>query len=200
MDALANRLETLRADLEAPAMAGLASLSLAYPLPGQPVWKVEPVHGRDPDGIVDSALADALRRRPWRALARDAARAGLRFLAAGPAHRLAVGPARLLFDVQAVRGRAWAAGTPLGMLIHAADPPDGRPVLLGGPPRGHARLAALEALARWAESVGLPPPDGQRIAADWWITPGAVLRRGPLVAVLDPAAPERTQIMRTWDL
>jgi len=137
---------------------------------------------------------------PWRALARDAARAGLRFLAAGPAHRLAVGPARLLFDVQAARGRTWAAGTPLGMLIHTTDPPDGRPVLLGGPLRGHARLAALEALARWAESVGLPAPDGQRIPADRWITPGAILRRGPLVAVLDPAAPERTQIMRPWDL
>lgn len=200
MDALADRLETLRADLEGPAMAGLASLSLAYPLPGQPVWKVEPTHGWDPDGVVNSALADALRQRPWRALARDAARAGLRFLAAGPAHRIAVGPASLHFDVQALPGRAWAAGTPLAMLIRASAPPDGRPVLLGGPPRGHARLAALDALTRWAEAVRLPKPDGQRIAADWWIAPGAVLRRGPLVAVFDPTAPERTQIMRPWDL
>lgn len=104
---------------------------------------------------------------PWRALARNATRAGLRFLAAGPAHRLAVGPVHFLFDIQAARKRTWAAGTPLGILFHTTDPPDGRRVLLGGPPRGRARLAALDTLARWAENVSLPVPDGQCIPADW---------------------------------
>lgn len=199
MDALADRLETLRADLERPAMAGLASLSLAFPAPGLPHWRTEPVGGWDPDGVVEAALADAIRRPPWKALARDALRAGAAFLAAGPAHRIAVGPGLLRFDVFPRTGRPWASGSPLAMRIRDADPAEGRPVLLGGPARGHARLAALDALARWAEAVGLPPPDGGWIDADWWVVPGAVLRRGPLVAVLDPAAPARTQVMRLWE-
>lgn len=199
MHALADRLQTLRAEMETPAQAGLAALSLAFPRPDQPLWRVEPAMGWDADGIVDAALAAGLRTRRWRALARDAARAGLRYLSAGPGHRLAFGAGPLLFEALGPAGRPWACGTPLAMRLAAADLPDGRPVVLGGPARGHARLAALDAISRWAERHGLPAPDGTRIDADWWVAPGAALRRGPLVAVFAPEAPERIQLMRLWD-
>jgi hypothetical protein len=172
MHALADRLQTLRA---------------------------EPFVRSEADATIDGILAARQRSRPWKSLARDAACAGVRFLSAGPGHRLALGSGPLLFEPSAGPGRPWACGTPLSQRLAAADLPDGRPVVLGGPARGHACPAAVAAVAQWAERQGLPAPDGTRLDADWWIAPGAARRRGPLVAVFPLKAPERIQFMRLWD-
>jgi len=72
----------------------------------------------------------------------------------------------------------------------------GRLTVLGGPARGHGRLAAFDAVSRWAEAHDLPAPDSTRLPADWWITPGAAMRRGPLVATFVLEDPERTRLFR----